>query len=625
MPRSRAFSGGQLPFPSSFNQMSDRLLRRIELVDIDVPGGTITRDRTQFTPVQEAQYQSSQRIKQGDWHGAIEALQRIIELKPEPLLLSGAYTMIGMAHLRLRNYDAAIDAFREAIETYEDIEFAHLFLGVALMLSERYEEAIDPLKKSLELDPTLSHVNFYPGYLYEKFGWWEKAKEAYSTEIATHPESPEAYLELARILVKLGRRNSAGREQYYLQAIEIYRKLLEIQGENSETYSAIGYLYAMLSQHDQASEAYQRAVAVKPHNVIALNNLGTAYLMTGRHQEAKNIFEQLTQLSEDVYREQLAPVSSKLDEDVRLNLADAYQKLGAASINIVQQQSEPEERNQALLAEAETALKKSLEYSPGDIHTLNNLGVTYYRMGRTAAAIRQFNQALEIDPNDRETVANLRIAEEEMEKIRNWLRSVVWQRLQGASEQSPVYSDEFSNAVAEAYERIYERAPDADRDDVFTRDDFFQTMLPVLEQVESSDFRLDAASRFFQRKWVGLEQGANLGNTDVTSFLAYLYILGVPIFEGIERNIPDDQEQADQFISATIEVLNKVLELQPDNDQAQDLLRRLMERRLDEKLRASGLLKEIKGPVTDLAPYQNRTLLPVGDKPLSEIVIEGRR
>ena len=44
----------------------------------------------------------------------------------------------------------------------------------------------------------------------------------------------------------------------------------------------------------------------------------------------------------------------------------------------------------------------------------------------------------------------------------------------------------------------------------------------------------------------------------------------------------------------------------------------------EQELYEAGLLSEIKSPVTDFTPYQNRQLIEPKDKPLSEIIIEER-
>jgi hypothetical protein len=38
-----------------------------------------------------------------------------------------------------------------------------------------------------------------------------------------------------------------------------------------------------------------------------------------------------------------------------------------------------------------------------------------------------------------------------------------------------------------------------------------------------------------------------------------------------------------------------------------------------------GLLREIRGPVTDLSPYHGRRLVEIPGKPLSEMIVEDRR
>lgn len=49
---------------------------------------------------------------------------------------------------------------------------------------------------------------------------------------------------------------------------------------------------------------------------------------------------------------------------------------------------------------------------------------------------------------------------------------------------------------------------------------------------------------------------------------------------------------------------------------SQELQRRLME---------AGIISEIKPPITDLAPYQNRRAVPIQGEPISETLIRERR
>ena len=46
---------------------------------------------------------------------------------------------------------------------------------------------------------------------------------------------------------------------------------------------------------------------------------------------------------------------------------------------------------------------------------------------------------------------------------------------------------------------------------------------------------------------------------------------------------------------------------------------------MQQRLLAAGLISEVKPPITDLTPYQNRQPIAVEGEPLSEAVIRERR
>lgn len=526
-----AFRRGHLPFPGSFEGLSDRLLRDIELVNIEIPGGTLTVDRTQFTPIQDAHYQANEHMKRGDWPRAVEALQKVLELGTESPMLHAFYTMLGIAQFRARDLDGSIKSFREAIKLDENAEFAHLFLGTALMLSNRFEEAIGPLKRVLEFDPSHTHMNFYLGHVYGKMERYDEAIAAYNAEIKTHRGAPEAYHDLAKLYVKLGDKNRADRKQHYLKAIEIYRNLTELRPTDSAIFNFIGYLYSRLGQLGPAIEAYQEAVRAAPDDVIALSNLGTAYLDTEHNKDAKEIFGRLALRGESAMRRHLGRISSDSDEAVQLSMAEAYQKLGAASLKMYQERPAAGDRDRSLLAEAEAAFKAALGYLPNDVHSLYNLGVTYYMSDHRAAAVRQFRRVLEIEPDNEDASNNLRVAEEELGRVRHWLGSRVYRRLEKSSEETPVYSEDLLDEIAEGLAKIREGVEAARHEDAFTSDDLLQSLLPLMEYIPSTEARADLTARMVMRGWLTPAQAAHLVSADIVSFLGYLHTEGVPLSE----------------------------------------------------------------------------------------------
>ena len=610
-----------MPF-RGFEEISDRLLRDIELVEIEIPGGTMTRDRKQFTPIQEAYYQASQYLERDDLPRALEAYKKVIELRPEPPFLSAIYTMMGMLHARARNQEAAVKAFREALELNKNLAYAHLFLGTAFMLSNRFEEAIGPIEKALELDPSLTHVNFYLGHVYGKLEQWDKAIAAYSAEIETHGQSSEAYHELSWLLVRLGDENEVERKSYYLRAIETLKKWTVVSPEEMETHDLIGYLYLKLGeQNPEAVEACERAVKMGPEDVRALFNLGTIYLGAERNEEAKAIFERLVRLGESVMREQLEGIAPNVSVTVRLSMGEAYQKLGVASLRMYLSYLASGSGDRSLLKEAERSFKTALTYFAEDTHSLYNLSITHWVMGYRVAAIKGFQAVLENDANNEDAANNLRLVEEELAKVRHWLGSKVWKRLENSTDQTPIYSGDLVDEIAEARAKIYENIDTLRESDAFASDDLLQALRPLIEYIPSAETVADLIVRIFRRGWLSSTQAAQLAGTDLAPFLAYSYLSGVSL-EELANEVGDQDEK---YRVALIEALKEVLELQPNDERARRQLQTLLQEQLDQKLRESGLLKEVRSPITDLTPYKNRTLMPVGSKPLSEIVVEDRR
>ena len=94
----------------------------------------------------------------------------------------------------------------------------------------------------------------------------------------------------------------------------------------------------------------------------------------------------------------------------------------------------------------------------------------------------------------------------------------------------------------------------------------------------------------------------------------------------LERYV-HDQVQAGLYLTAD-EVIRDALERhrqaqrspaitnRRDEQSSQDLQHRLLE---------VGIITEIKPPITDLTPYQNRQSVPIQGEPISETVIRERR
>jgi tetratricopeptide (TPR) repeat protein len=517
---------------------------RPQWVTVEVENGYLRVDRTKFTPEQEAYYQASQYMSREEWSNAAEAFHKVLELNPNPILRQGVTIMAGTAYFHMGDLDRAARMFEEAVWLNEHNDFAHLFLGTARMLAGRFDAAVAPLRRALELNPHSSHVLFYLGHVYEELGQSDDAIASYNAEIEDHREATEAYERLAKLYKKLGDENPDEKAEYYLKAIETYKKWARVEPSNSAVRNLVGYLYTQVGNLAGATEAFAKAVEARPDNLIALSNWGIAYLNAERSSDAREVFERLASFGEERIRELLSQTSpDDLDETVRLTMAETYQLLGAANLKLHQSQTQAggaEAADHLLLLEAEAAFKTALGYNPVDVHSLHNLGLVCYLLRRQAAAAGFFRRVLELDPEFPDAADILRTVEGELEQWRRWMEVTVGRFAESSSPENPVDAEDMVEKLAECRAKLYEGVDPAHEDDAFTPEHLLNAMLPVAEwlsKIGADDIRFEFAARIFGRGWLSSGKAARLAGLDRVTFLTNLHRVGIAVLDLDEEEL----------------------------------------------------------------------------------------
>lgn len=513
------------------------------VASLEVPTVSFNVSRGDFTPAQEAFQRASQYSDQGKWLLAIQALSRLIKLKPSPTVLYGAHLNLGVAYFRVGNLNAATEAFRSATNFNGD-ETANLFLGTMLLLSRRFDEALDPLRKAIEQGGHTSHANFYLGYVYGELGRWDEAIAAYNAEIEHHPRSVIAYDYLSKLYFKLAETQEVRRESHLRNAIETFEEWTKFDPRNWQAFNLKGYLHSELKEFEAAISAYERAVELKPDYIIALSNLGAAYLNVERDQDAKRVLERVVTLGVNVMREQMAQASQNLDADVCTGMDEAFQMLGAACLRFYLTAAKAEDgTNRALLDQAQEAFETALKYNLNDIHALYNLGYVYYLKHLRVAAARMYRRVLELEPSHEEAAHNLHGVEEELEKRRKWLEATVGKRAQQSTPESPVHTEDLMETLADARARLYEGVDPALEDEAFSPEDLLSAMLPVATWMSDSgapEARFDFAARIFGRGWLSSGKAARLAAVDRAFFLTNIHRVGVAVLDLDEEEMENE-------------------------------------------------------------------------------------
>jgi len=316
---------------------------------------------------------------QGKLMEAVESYRRAIELNPQ---LAIAYLNLGNALRDQGKLMEAVESYRRAIELNPQFAIAYNNLGNALYYQGKLTEAVESYGRALELNPQYATAYLNLGNVLRDQNKLTEAVESYRHAIELNPQFATAYYNLGNVL----------RDQNKLmEAVESYRRALELNPQYATAYYNLGNVLRDQNKLTEAVESYRRALELNPHYATAYYNLGIALRDQNKLMEA-----------EQAYR-----------RAIELNPQFASPHIGLGSIFIEQKE----------LTEAEQAYRRALSLPdqkaiPASVHTLahNNLGYILQQQGDLQAAITEYNQAIQLDPNFATARNNLREAERLLEQ-----------------------------------------------------------------------------------------------------------------------------------------------------------------------------------------------------------------
>jgi superkiller protein 3 len=188
-------------------------------------------------------------------------------------------------------------------------------------------------------------------------------------------------------------------EGKYVQAIELYKKVLNIETNNKDVMIKIGLSYRHLEDYDTAIEFYNNALQIEPDNKTALNNIGYALECKSKIDEAIEYYKKsltldptydmplvnLTNIYQERkdYKSAIEVFKNALKEDP-LNTAN-WIDLGRAY------------RHEENYEEAMAAYGEAIKLDPYNKIAHNNIGYVYYCLNNFEKAIESYVKSLEID------------------------------------------------------------------------------------------------------------------------------------------------------------------------------------------------------------------------------------
>ena len=209
-------------------------------------------------------------LKQSD--AALARYDQAIALQPA---FAEAHFQRGNALQAQGRFDLAVASYDRAISINPQYAIAFLNRGNALLKLDLPTEALVSFDEAVKLNAhdALAHYNRANAKM--RLKQYEGALADYETALQMHPNFVEALCATGKALFEL---------QYFEHAVAFYNKAIELQAHCPEAYHDRGNALRKLKRVDEALASYESAIRIKPDFAEAYCSLGAA-LVDLRHLE----------------------------------------------------------------------------------------------------------------------------------------------------------------------------------------------------------------------------------------------------------------------------------------------------------------------------------------------------
>ncbi|MDE0284818.1 MAG: tetratricopeptide repeat protein [Gammaproteobacteria bacterium] len=345
--------------------------------------------------------------RQGRAQEALAAARSAVEKEPGA---TETQTTLGLALLKLERYEEAEQHLARALEINPRNANAMQNMADLLRRQERYEDALETFRKVLEINPDSALAHAGMGYCLFRLGRYEETVASIKQALAMQPGLAESHFDLHLFLGwalnKTGRKEEAGR---YLARIHGQAAL------SANDFLVLADSFRVQEDHEQAVEAYRRALELEPGHAAGHAGLGDALYRLQRYEEAVEIMQRALALQPD--QPSAAALHYLSGESLRAlgrpeQAPEHYEK----ALRADPQMDEAANRLAELLF-AQERYREALDLyepvagrNPGDAGAHSNVGSALFMLGRTGEAVRKFERALSLDPAHENARANLELA-----------------------------------------------------------------------------------------------------------------------------------------------------------------------------------------------------------------------
>jgi Flp pilus assembly protein TadD, contains TPR repeats len=224
-----------------------------------------------------------------------------------------AYCNRGLMYYNLGKYEQAINDFDSSIRLEKENPLSYYNRGLCYRELKKYNLALEDLFISKQQDPSFTETDRIIENLKEllkkpfseitiKSDFYNQAIVAYKNgnyQLAEelYTKSIDENVDIVFLLAYKGRANARRLIGKFLEAIEDYDKVLEIENNDSTLYSNLGLVQVQMGDYEEAMSNFIKAKQISPEDPAALLGLGNLMMKLGGYKDALNNYNNLIELT----------------------------------------------------------------------------------------------------------------------------------------------------------------------------------------------------------------------------------------------------------------------------------------------------------------------------------------
>jgi tetratricopeptide (TPR) repeat protein len=325
----------------------------------------------------------------------------------QPKDAQGFYAL-GTAYQGLKKSDAAIDAFRRAVDLDPQDAAIHFNLGMLLASTGKIDAAIRHLEAAERIQPSDPETHRELVLLLDKVGNQERARTE-RAKLAALKSSGDKENAIARFNEEASQSLLAGNAK---AAAESYRKALQLNPRDAKLHYNLSLALGKLGDFASERKELDRTVELDPNIAVAQNQLGLLALRSGQQAEAEKRFKKALETD---------PTFSEAQSNLGVLYSQQGKNAEAASLFQQAIKNDPNYSKayvnfglllaqQGALSDAEHQLRAAIQVDSNDADAYAALGMLLAKTGRGADAVQSFQKAVTLEPASAQAHLNFGIA-----------------------------------------------------------------------------------------------------------------------------------------------------------------------------------------------------------------------